>query len=130
MRIDKYLWCVRLYKTRSLATKAVKDGKVSVNSKPVKASKELEISDKVFIKHPPVNRIFKVLAFPKSRVGAKLVPELMVEITPQEDLDLLDEINQQKRVNYNIGIKGRPTKKDRRTILKTLEQRNYQGDDD
>ena len=60
-----------------------------VNSKSVKASKEIETNDKISIKFPPTQRIFKVLEIPKSRVGAKLVPDLMLEITPQEDLDLL-----------------------------------------
>ena len=129
MRIDKYLWCVRLYKTRSLATKAVKDGKISVNQKAVKASKELETSDKIAIKIAPTERIFKVLSFPKSRVGAPLVKDLIIEITPQQDLDLLEEINNQKRSNYNLGIKGRPTKRDRRDMMKTLEQRNYKGEE-
>ncbi|MFT4753541.1 MAG: ribosome-associated heat shock protein Hsp15 [Salibacteraceae bacterium] len=124
MRIDKYLWCIRLYKTRSLATKAVKDGKISVNHKVVKASKDLEVSDKIFIKIAPTERIFKVLAFPKSRVGAPLVKDLVIEMTPQADLNLLEEINSQKRSNYNLGIKGRPTKRDRRDMIKTLSQRN------
>jgi ribosome-associated heat shock protein Hsp15 len=129
MRVDKYLWCVRLYKTRSLATKAVKDGKISVNGKVVKASKELETNDKIYLKIAPTQRVFKALSFPKSRVGAPLVKDLIVEITPQEDLDLLAEINQQKRSNYTIGIKGRPTKRDRRDMMRTLEQRNSMGED-
>ena len=124
MRVDKYLWCMRLYKTRSLATKAVKDGKISVNDKVVKPSKDLETNDKVAIKIAPTNRTFKVLSFPKSRVGAKLVPDHMIETTPQADLDLLDEINRQKRANTNYGIVGRPTKRDRRDLMKTLERRN------
>jgi len=129
MRIDKYLWCMRLYKTRSLATKAVKDGKISVNEKVVKASKDLDTNDKIAIKIAPTNRTFKVLGFPKSRVGAKLVPDFMVETTPQADLDLLDEINRQKRANTNYGIVGRPTKRDRRDLMKTLERRNSLGEE-
>lgn len=128
MRIDKYLWCMRLYKTRSLATKAVKEGKVSINSKVVKASKDLETNDKISIKIAPTNRTFKVLGFPKSRVGAKLVPDYVIETTPQADLDLLDEINRQKRANTNFGIVGRPTKRDRRDLMKTLERRNNHGE--
>ncbi|MGB0391847.1 MAG: RNA-binding S4 domain-containing protein, partial [Salibacteraceae bacterium] len=112
----------------SLATKAVKDGKISVNGKAIKASKELDVSDKIAIKIAPTERQFKVLQFPKSRVGAPLVKDLIVEITPQENLDLLEEINRQKRSNYNVGIKGRPTKRDRRDMMKALEQRNYNGE--
>ncbi len=129
MRVDKYLWCIRLYKTRSLATKAVKDGKISVNSKTVKASKDLETSDKVSIKIPPTQRTFKVMDIPKSRVGAKLVADFVIEITPQKDLDLLASIEKEKRENYNIGIKGRPTKRDRRDMLKALEQRNFREEE-
>jgi len=114
---------MRLYKTRSLATKMVKEGKVSVNSKVAKPSKELEASDKIAIKIAPTNRTFKVLSFPKSRVGAKLVLHHMIETTPQADLDLLEEINRQKRANTNYGIVGRPTKRDRRDLMKTLERR-------
>ena len=125
MRVDKFLWCVRLYKTRSLATKAVKDGKVSVNSKIVKASKDVEASDKIAIKIAPTFRTFKVLGFPKSRVGPKLVLDFVIETTPQKDLDLLEELNQQKRLNTNYGIVGRPTKRDRRDLMKTLERRNF-----
>lgn len=128
MRVDKYLWCMRLYKTRSLATKVVKDGKIMVNSKVVKASKVLEVSDKIAIKIAPTSRTFKVLDFPKSRVGAKLVADHMVETTPQADLDLLDEINRQKRANTNYGIVGRPTKRDRRDLMKSLDERNSRGE--
>ena len=119
---------MRLYKTRSLATKAVKEGKVSVNEKVVKASKDLETNDKIAIKIAPTKRTFKVLGFPKSRVGAKLVPDHMIETTPQADLDLLEEINKQKRANTNYGIVGRPTKRDRRDLMKTLERRNSLGE--
>lgn len=120
MRVDKYVWCMRLYKTRSLATKAVKEGKISINAKAVKPSKEVEENDVISIKFAPVKRLFKVLDFPKSRVGANLVSTYMIEITPKEDLALLEEINLQKRVNANFGIKGRPTKRDRRDMMKTL----------
>lgn len=128
MRVDKYLWCIRLYKTRSLATKAVKDGKISVNLKPVKASKDVETSDKVSIKIAPTQRTYKVIAIPKSRVGAKLVSDFVIEITPKEDVELLANIEKEKRENYNIGIKGRPTKRDRRDMLKALGQRNHRGE--
>ena len=120
MRVDKYLWCMRLYKTRSLATKAVKEGKVQINSKEVKPSKDLDVNDIVSIKVTPIKRDFKVLDFPKSRMGAKLVPLYVEEITPKQDLELLEEINRQKRSNANFGIKGRPTKRDRRDMMKTF----------
>ena len=120
MRIDKYLWCVRLYKTRSLATKAVKEGKVFVNSKEAKPSKDLELGQKVSIKIAPTFRIFEILDFPKSRVGSKLTSEYIREITPKEDLELLERIQKEKQANASFGIKGRPTKRDRRELSKIV----------
>lgn len=130
MRLDKYLWCIRLYKTRSLATKAIKDGKVLVNDADVKPSVVLKEGDSFALRNPPVARTFKVLDFPKSRVGAKLVPLYMIETTSEDDLKLIEEINREKRRNLYFGIKGRPTKKVRREMIKVLGQRNYDGDID
>lgn len=109
---------MRLFKTRSLASKAVKEGKVLLADDEVKAGKVLSAGNVVKLKAGPVKRSFKVLDFPKSRVGAKLVPDYMVEITSEEDLALLEEINLQKRTNAYLGIKGRPTKKDRRDLVR------------
>jgi ribosome-associated heat shock protein Hsp15 len=118
MRIDKYVWAMRLFKTRSLASKAVKEGKVLLGDDEVKPGKVLNVGNIVKLKSGPVKRSFKVLEFPKSRVGAKLVADHMIEITSEEDLALLEEINLQKRTNAYLGIKGRPTKKDRRDLVR------------
>jgi ribosome-associated heat shock protein Hsp15 len=118
MRLDKYIWCVRLAKTRSLASDLCSSEKVKVNDAICKASKELKINDVIALKHAPIWRAFKVISLPKTRVGAPLVSSLCIEITPEEDLEqlrLLEEIN---RVNKSMGIVGRPTKKDRRDLDK------------
>ena len=125
MRIDKYLWCVRLYKTRSLATKAVKEGKVFVNDQEAKPSKDLEVGQKIPIKIAPTFRIYKIIDFPKSRLGAKLTPDYIREITPMEDIELLERIQKEKQANAQFGIKGRPTKRDRREMMKTILRTNF-----
>ena len=115
MRIDKYLWSVRLFKTRSIATKACNAGKILLNEHTVKAAKVIKINNVVSIKANPVWRTFKVLDLPKSRVGAKLVANYLLETTAQEVLDLLETIKKENRLNRSISdFKGRPTKKNRR----------------
>ncbi len=116
MRLDKFIWAIRLAKSRSVSAKMCNNEKVMLEGKFVKGSKEVKIGNTFSIKQVPIWRSFKVLDIPKSRVGAKLVPSLIVETTPQEDLDLLEEIQRQNRQNKSLGIKGRPTKKDRRSL--------------
>lgn len=120
MRLDKYIWCVRLTKTRSLASDLCSSEKVKVNGAFCKASKELKVNDVIAIKQAPIWRSFKVINLPKTRVGAPLVSTLCIEITSEEDLEqlrLLEEIN---RVNKSLGMVGRPTKKDRRDLDKFM----------
>lgn len=118
MRIDKYLWCVRLYKTRSKATTACNKEQVRLNGELTKASKSVQEKDLVEIKHGAFWRSYKVLDFPKSRVGTKLVPDLLIETTDSETLEQLAAIEKLNRENQALGIKGRPTKKDRRDLDK------------
>lgn len=115
MRLDKYLWCVRKYKTRSQASDAVKKSRVKVNDEIVKASREVKIGDKLSFKKEGVEYAIEVLAIPKSRVGAKLVPDLIRDITPKEELDKQDFINMMHKLSRPRGT-GRPTKKDRRDL--------------
>lgn len=114
-RIDKWLWAVRVYKTRSLATEACKKGHVSLNDLPAKASREIRIGDVLKVRKTPITRSFKVLALTEKRMGAKLVPEFLKDITPAEELELLEV---QKHMRWNTRDKGtgRPTKKDRRDL--------------
>lgn len=116
MRVDKYIWCVRLCKTRSLASKLVSDEKIKVNGDFIKSSKAVKIGDVISMKEIPIWRSFKVLDIPKSRVGAPLVKDLIVETTTEEDMALLEEVRETNRQNLQFGIKGRPTKKNRRNL--------------
>lgn len=116
MRIDKYIWCVRLAKTRSIASKLVNDEKAKLNEDFVKAAKTVKKGDEIAIKEIPIWRTFKILDIPKSRVGAPLVQELIVETTSEEDLAQLAEVRETNRQNLQYGIKGRPTKKNRRNL--------------
>lgn len=116
MRIDKYIWCVRLCKTRSIASKLASDEKVKLNEEFVKSSKVVKIGDVISIKEIPIWRSFKVQDIPKSRVGAPLVKDLIVETTSEHDLTLLEEVKETNRQNLQFGIKGRPTKKNRRNL--------------
>jgi ribosome-associated heat shock protein Hsp15 len=128
MRIDKLTWCLRLFKTRSIATKACNDLKVKLNGELIKASKETRVGDEVSLKHGPVWRCYKVIQIPKSRIGAKLLPEHLKETTEWNDLELLETIAKQNQQNKNQGILGRPTKKSRRDIDRFLQ--DFQEDSD
>lgn len=116
MRIDKFLWAVRLFKTRSLSAKACQDENIKLNSKTVKGSKIIQVNDEFLVKSNPIWRSFKILSIPKSRVSAKLVNELIVETTSSFDIDLLKNIEKINHDNKMLGIKGRPTKKQRRDL--------------
>lgn len=116
MRIDKFIWAVRLFKTRTLATKACDAEKVKLNGTFVKPSKTVALGDEISIKVIPIWKKFKVLELPKSRVGAKLVCLHIVETTPETDAKLLANFQLQNHQNKILGIKGRPTKKVRRDL--------------
>ncbi|MBL7964940.1 MAG: RNA-binding S4 domain-containing protein [Flavobacteriales bacterium] len=115
MRIDKFLWCVRLFKTRSLATEAVRREHVQLNGRTVKASVEVKCGDRVAVRTPPIWKSWEVLALPTSRVGARLVPTLLTEHTSFEELERL-QLARLARAEHRIPGTGRPTKQDRRAI--------------
>lgn len=114
-RIDKWLWTVRVYKTRSIATEECKKGRVSIGGMEVKPSRELKIGDILEVRKSPVTYRYKVLQFPANRLSAKLVPEYMQDITPPENLQVLE---MQKYMGWSERDRGagRPTKKERREI--------------
>lgn len=116
MRVDKFTWAVRLFKTRSIASKSVDLDKVKVNEAFVKRGKVIKVGDEVSIKVNPIWKRYKIVNIPKSRLGAKLVADYIIETTPEHDLQELEHIKSIQRVNLSMGIKGRPTKKDRRDI--------------
>ncbi len=115
MRVDKYLWCIRYFKTRSIATKACKDGKIRVNGDLIKPSREVYPTDKITVRKNQINYELIVLDTPKSRLGAKLVDIYRKDVTPQETLQKLDLLKYSKEYYRKKGT-GRPTKKDRREI--------------
>lgn len=115
MRIDKFLWCVRLFKTRSLATEQVKLGKVLSKNEELKPSKELKIGEEIQIKRGPVVFSYKVLAFPKARQGAKLVIAYIQDTTTEEEKRKWLLLQEQLKLTRERGT-GRPTKKDRREM--------------
>ncbi|WP_010664478.1 RNA-binding S4 domain-containing protein [Marinilabilia salmonicolor] len=115
VRIDKYLWAVRLFKTRSLAAEACKKGRVTIDEQPVKSSRMIRREDKISIKVPPAVKTYKVLDLSEKRMGAKLVPDFLEDITPKEELDLLDMARMTQKLSRPKGT-GRPTKKDRRDL--------------
>lgn len=121
MRVDKYLWCVRYFKTRSIATNACKQGKVRVLDAIVKPSKEIFPGDIISIRKNQINYKIEVLTLPTSRIGAKLVPQHLKDITPKENLEKLDLLKYSKDYYRKKGT-GRPTKKDRRDIDDYLEK--------
>lgn len=114
-RIDKWLWAVRLYKTRSMATDACKKGQITMNGLPVKPSKSIKEGDIINVRKPPVTYTFKVLQAIENRVGAKLVPEMLENLTPKEQYEILEMNKISGFINRARGT-GRPTKKDRREL--------------
>jgi ribosome-associated heat shock protein Hsp15 len=115
VRIDKWLWAVRVYKTRSLATEACKNGRVKIDDQPVKASRNLKIGDVIAIHQNPLNKVVKVKAFLTNRVSAKLVVDYLEDLTPAEEYErvqMIRDLNWERRPR---GL-GRPTKQDRRQI--------------
>ena len=114
-RIDKYLWAIRAFKTRSDATDACKGGKVKIGGVNAKPSKEVKIGDVLQVKKGSVTYTYRVLQLTENRLGAKLVPEYMRDCTSPEQLELLELAKMAGQSGRDRGT-GRPTKKDRRDI--------------
>jgi ribosome-associated heat shock protein Hsp15 len=115
MRVDKFLWCIRAYKTRSVAADHCRSEKIQVNGELVKASRELKPNDVITVRKGPISFRFQVLGFPVSRVGAKLVLHYAKDVTTEEELLKLERIRLQQSFDRPRGL-GRPTKKDRRIL--------------
>lgn len=114
-RIDKWLWAVRIFKTRTMAADAVKKGRVEVNDVPVKPSRLVKPGDIIKVRKPPVTYSFRVLQCTQNRLGAKLVPEYMENITPKSELDILDIVRISGFIDRRKGL-GRPTKREGRDL--------------
>ena len=117
VRIDKWLWAMRVFKTRTIATEAIKKGRVTVgdNPNPVKPSRTITVGDIIHVRKPPVTFSFRVLALTENRLGAKLVPEYMENVTPQDQYDLLEVVKISGFIDRQKGL-GRPTKRDSREL--------------
>lgn len=117
IRIDKWLWAVRLFKTRSQASEACRSSRVTMDDQPVKPSREIHVGDEIRIRLDLLVRTVKVKRLLKNRVGAKLVEIYLEDKTPQEEYDRVKKINEVNFERRDRGV-GRPTKKERRLIEK------------
>lgn len=119
VRIDKWLWAVRVFKTRTIAIEAIKKGRVTIggNPNPVKPSRMIKVGEVINVKKPPVTYSFRVLSLTENRLGAKLVGEYMENITPQSQYDLLDVVKISGFIDRRKGL-GRPTKREGRELSK------------
>lgn len=116
VRIDKWLWAVRVYKTRTMATDACRSGKVTIDGQVVKPSREVKTEDEVqVVINPHFTRSLRVIGLLNNRVGAKLVENYAEDITPEAEYDRLKKYNELNWERRDRGI-GRPTKKERRDI--------------
>lgn len=115
MRIDKYLWAVRLFKTRTMAAEAIKGGKVKLGGENVKPARELKISEQLEVQIGELSKTVKVIGFPANRVSAKEVPNYLEDLTPEEEYKNIALLKNTRFVWRPRGT-GRPTKKERRDI--------------
>lgn len=125
-RIDKWLWAMRIFKTRTISTEACKKGRISVGDVVVKPSRTIKVGDIINVRKPPITYSFRVKALAENRLGAKLVPEYLENITPQSQYDLLDVIKINGFIDRRKGL-GRPTKRDSRELSRFKEE-SYSDD--
>ena len=114
-RVDKWLWAARIFKTRSIAADAIKNGRVTMNGMKVKPSRMVKVGEVVSVRKPPITYSFKILKTIEQRVGAKLTPEVYENVTPADQYELLEMNRISGFVDRARGT-GRPTKKERRAL--------------
>ncbi len=129
VRIDKYLWAIRVFKTRTDATDACKGGKIRVNGLDIKPSRGVRVGDVIVARKGPVSYTYKVLKLVDNRQGAKLVPDYAENLTPQEELDKLRAPVETFFLKRDRGA-GRPTKKDRRQMEMLWSELDFDVPDD
>lgn len=130
VRVDKFLWSMRIYKTRSIATDACKCGRVRINGVEVKPSRTFHVGDVFTVRKGPITYTYRILQLWGNRLGAKMVPEYLQDITPKEQLELLELARYAAQSGRDRGT-GRPTKKDRREIEQFFsDDYNYLLDED
>ena len=123
MRIDKFLWSVRFYKTRTISAEEIKKNRVSIGGNAVKSSREVKTGDVIKIRKNQIDYQIKVLEIPKSRIGAKLVPLHIQDKTDKEQYEIL-RLRKESQDYYRNKGEGRPTKKDRRDMDDFIEGDN------
>lgn len=128
VRVDKWLWAVRVFKTRTIATEACKKGRVLMGGVAVKPSRTVKAGDVVSVRKPPVTYSFRVLAVTQNRMGAKLVPQYLENITPASELELLEVVKVSGFIDRRKGL-GRPTKREGRELAKFAEETCFGADD-
>ena len=121
IRIDKWLWAARLFKTRSLAVDAIKGGKVKVDGNPIKPSREVKEGDVIQVQIEQLHKVVQVKTVIKNRVSAKQVPEVYNDLTPKEEYERIEFMHAYKAEWRDRGA-GRPTKKERRMIEKMKDE--------
>ena len=114
-RIDKWMWAVRIFKTRTIAAEACKKGRITINGSLAKAARMIKPGDVIQVKKPPITYSFKVLQTIEKRVGAKLVSEMMENVTTPDQYELL-EMSKISGFNERARGNGRPPKKERRNL--------------
>lgn len=119
-RVDKWLWAMRVFKTRTIATDACKKGRVMIGGSAVKPSRTIKPGDVIDVRKPPITYSFRVKAVTGNRLGAKLVPEYLENITPQSQYELLEMTRISGFVDRRKGL-GRPTKRDSRELSRFRE---------
>ena len=120
VRIDKWLWAMRVFKTRTIATEACKKGRVMMGGVPVKPSRSIKEGDVIEVRKPPITYSFRVKATTQNRLGARLVPDYLENLTPQSQYDLLEMTRISGFVDRRKGM-GRPTKRDSREMSRFKE---------
>lgn len=121
VRIDKWLWAARLFKTRAIATEAIKGGKVKMNDTPVKPSREIKEGDIIQVQIEQLHKVVQVKSLIRNRVPAKMVPEVYADLTPPEEYERIEFMHAYKGEYRDRGA-GRPTKKERRMIEKMKDE--------
>lgn len=128
-RIDKWLWAARIFKTRSIAADACKNGRVTINKVNVKPSHTVKAGEVVSVKKPPITYSFKILKTIEQRVGAKLIPEVYENVTDAKQYELLEMSRISGFVDRARGT-GRPTKKERRALDAFVDPAMFGFDDE
>ena len=121
VRIDKWMWATRIFKTRTIAVEACKKNRVMINEVAVKPSRMIKVGEVIQVRKPPIIYSFRVLALTQNRMGAKLVPEYLENITPPEQYEIL-ELNKISGFVGRAKGTGRPTKRDRRNLDEFQEE--------